>query len=360
MKRDDQMSRVTSVIREDARKVAGDLHDEMCALAGTTLLLTGAGGFLGGFVLDVLAAWNREAGDRSCRVVALDNFRTGLPERVRHLDGDPQIEFVAHDVSRPLAKAPAVGWIIHAASIASPTFYRRFPLETIDVNVNGTWEMLELARHGVRSMLHLSSSEIYGDPSPDMIPTPESYRGNVSSTGPRACYDESKRLGETLCTTYFRAHGTPVKVLRPFNVYGPGQRLDDRRIMPDLMAAALAGEPLVLYSDGRATRSFCYVRDAVRAMLLVLLSDADGEVFNVGNDEEVTIAALAETLARVAATPPLTVEHRTSADQDYLTDNPQRRCPDLSKLRTRTRWRPEVPLEQGLGRTLASYRELLA
>jgi len=190
-----------------------------------------------------------------------------------------------------------------------------------------------------------------------MIPTPEDYRGNVSCTGPRACYDESKRLAETLCTTYFRTHRTPVKIMRPFNVYGPGQRLDDQRIMPDLMAAALARRPSVLYSDGRATRSFCYVRDAIRAMLLVLVSDADGEAFNVGNDEETTMSALAELMATVAAPPRLAVEYRVSADKDYLSDNPQRRCPDLSKLRTRTGWRPEVRLADGLARTLASYRE---
>src|SRR5207244_2375697 len=158
-----------------------------------------------------------------------------------------------------------------------------------------------------RSILYLSSSEIYGGPSPEIMPTPEDYRGNVSCTGPRACYDESKRLAETLCTTYFRTHRTPVKIMRPFNVYGPGQRLDDQRIIPDLMAAALARRPSVLYSDGRATRSFCYVRDAIRAMLLVLVSDADGEAFNVGNDEETTMSALAELMATIAEPPRLAV-----------------------------------------------------
>jgi dTDP-glucose 4,6-dehydratase/UDP-glucuronate decarboxylase len=165
------------------------------------------------------------------------------------------------------------------------------------------------------------------------VPTRESYHGNVSSLGARACYDESKRLGETLCTTYFRLHATPVKTVRPFNVYGPGQRLDDKRILPDLMSAALAGGPLVLLSDGRATRSFCYASDAARAMLLVLLSEADGEAFNVGNDREISIAELAELVADAAAPPRPAVEHRASADRDYLTDNPQRRCPDLTKLR---------------------------
>src|SRR5262249_53200976 len=161
--------------RDDARRAALNLGEALRPLAGTTLLLTGAGGFLGGFVLDVLAAWNAENGAGSCSVIAVDNFRTGLPARVRHLANDPPIDFLTHEVSRPLPSAPAVDWIVHAASIASPTLYRRFPLETIDVNVNGTWQMLELARRGAKSMLQLSSSEIYGDPSPDAIPTPETY-----------------------------------------------------------------------------------------------------------------------------------------------------------------------------------------
>jgi dTDP-glucose 4,6-dehydratase/UDP-glucuronate decarboxylase len=352
------LATVTSVIRDDAAHVVRDLAPELDALAGTTLVLTGAGGFLGATFLDVLAAFNAAQPRRPCRVLALDNFQTGLPDRVRHLDADPHVTFVTHDVTRPWTPPGGVDWILHAASIASPSVYRRFPLETIDVNVNGTWRCLELARSaGARGMLYLSSSEIYGDPAPEAIPTGEEYRGSVSCTGPRACYDESKRLGETLCTTYARLHGTPVGIVRPFNVYGPGQRLDDQRILPDLLSAALAGRPAVLHSDGRATRSFCYVRDFVRGALLVLLAGGAGEAFNVGDDREISIATLAELVADAAAPPRRAVEYRASADADYLADNPQRRCPDLTKLRTRTRWRPEVPLEEGLRRTLASYRE---
>lgn len=351
------MATVTSVIREDAQLVAQRFGEQLRPLAGSTVLLTGASGFLGSYLLDVLAGLNRHAGWAPCRIIAVDNLQVGLPDRVRHLADEPGVEFRTHDVTTPLTLKSPVDWIVHAASIASPAFYRRFPLETIDVNVNATWRMLELARAGARGMVSLSTSEIYGDPVTDAIPTSEEYRGNVSCTGPRACYDESKRLGETLCMTYFRLHATPVKVMRPFNVYGPGQRLDDLRIIPDLMSAALAKRPIVLWSDGRATRSFCYARDAATAILLVLVSDANGEVFNVGNDEEISIAALAELMADIAAPPRLAVEYRVSADRDYLTDNPQRRCPDVSKLRTRLGWRPEVGLAEGLARTLSSYRE---
>jgi dTDP-glucose 4,6-dehydratase/UDP-glucuronate decarboxylase len=352
-----RLATATSIIKEDAGLAATDLDPELRALAGTTLLVTGAGGFLLSYMLDVVAAWNHLGSAAPCHVIAVDNFQTGLPDRVQHLAGDPHVEFRTHDVTKAIAPGRPVEWVVHGASIASPTLYRRYPLETIDVNVNGTWRMLDLAKASARSMLYLSTSEIYGDPDPAAVPTNEEYRGNVSCTGPRACYDESKRLGETLCMTYFRQHGTPVKIIRPFNVYGPGQRLDDQRILPDLMSAALERRPIVLLSDGRATRSFCYVRDAIRAMLLVMVSNEDGEAFNVGNDREISISTLAETMATVAAPPRLPVEYRVSDDKDYLADNPQRRCPDLTKLRTRTRWKPEVDLEEGLGRTLASYRE---
>ena len=218
--------------------------------------------------------------------------------------------------------------------------------------------MLELARRPeARSLVYLSTSEIYGDPDAAHIPTREDYRGFVSCTGPRACYDESKRLAETLCATYFNLYRVPVKVIRPFNVYGPGQRLDDRRIMPDLMSAALEHKPLVLFSDGRATRAYCYVSDFIRGLLYVLMSDANGEAFNVGNDEkETSVRELAELVRDVAGSPPLEVQFKVSKDAHYLTDNPRRRCPDLAKLRSEFPWTPRVPITEGLRRTLISYQ----
>ena len=331
----------------------------VAALEGTTLLLTGGSGFLCSYLLDSVAYLNDHCFARPCRVISLDNLRSGVAGRVAHLLDRPDFRFVTHDVAQPFAPGEAVDWILHGAGIASPTFYRRYPLETIDVNVTGTRRMLDLARQtGARSILYISTSEIYGDPDPRFIPTPEDYRGYVSCTGPRACYDESKRLAETLCATYHSLYGVPVKVIRPFNVYGPGQRLDDRRIVPDLISAALARKPLVLYSDGRATRSFCYAADALRAIYAVLLSDANGEAFNVGNDErEISMRDFARELAAIAGDPPLEVIHQASDDPQYLTDNPQRRCPDLTKLRSRCDWAPQVSLRDGLRRTLRSYQE---
>lgn len=347
---------ITDVIRDDARTVVEHLGRLLDPLCGSTVLVTGAAGFLGSYFLDVLDAFNEAHPGRPCRVLALDTFLVGPPERINHLLGKPWIACRSHDISKPYDFDVTPDWIIHCASIGSPAIYRANPLAVIGANVLGTWNMLELTRKGARGLLAFSSSEIYGDP--QVIPTPEDYRGWVSCTGPRACYDESKRMAETLASTYFRLHRTPVKTIRPFNVYGPGQRLDDGRIIPDLLRAALAGGPLTLFSDGKATRSFCYVSDFVEAcMTLLVMPEADGEAFNVGNAEEVTIEAAARIMARVAADPPLEVAFGTSPEADFLVDNPQRRCPDLTKLHRLTGYTARVMLEEGLSRSLTSYRQ---
>lgn len=349
------------IIDADVSAICSDLAGTLGSLAGTQLLITGGSGFLCSYLLEIVAYLNDKVFAEPCRVISLDNLRSGIAERTAHLSGRPDFRFIAHDVSQPFHLNEPVDWIVHGAGIASPTFYRRFPLETIDVNVSGTRRMLDLARQtNARSILYISTSEIYGDPDPAHIPTREDYRGNVSCTGPRACYDESKRMAETLCWVYHSLYRVPVKVIRPFNVYGPGQRLDDKRIIPDLMSAALDRRPIELFSDGRATRSLCYVSDAIRALLCILLSDSNGEAFNVGNDErEITIGDLAELVSEVGGPPRLQISHRTSEDQHYLTDNPQRRCPDLAKLRDRYSWRPRVSLREGLERTLRSYQNAL-
>jgi UDP-glucuronate decarboxylase len=351
-------TRVTSVVRRDAEAIATSLGPHAQQLAGSTVLITGASGFLCSYLVDSLVALNDRGLQPPCRIVAVDSFATGIATRLEHLEGREDLSLIRHDVTQPLPDIEA-DWIIHGASIASPSVYRRYPLETIDVNVQGTRNALELARRvGVHGVLYISSSEVYGDPEPAFIPTSEEYRGTVSFTGPRACYDESKRLAETLCMTYYRLFDLPVKIVRPFNVYGPSQRLDDGRIIPDLMHAAVKGESLVLRSDGGPTRAFCYITDAVRAMWRLLLSEERGEAFNVGNDEEeITIRDLAVRLREVALHPVLEITLTPSEDLDYLTDNPQRRCPDLTKLKTRLSWKPEVSLTTGLRRTLTSYRE---
>ncbi len=351
------MATYNRIIHEDVESVALELRDTLAPLSGRTLLVTGGSGFLCSYLLDTIAFLNDRCWTRPCSVICVDNLKSGSPDRTAHLAGRNDFHLVDHDISKPLDSPGPVHWLVHGASIASPTFYRQFPLETIDANVSGTRNVLEFARRqNAESVVVLSTSEIYGDPDPASVPTPEDYRGWVSCTGPRACYDESKRLAETLCSTYYRHYKLPVKVVRPFNVYGPGQRLDDRRIIPDLIDAALHRRPIVLFSNGRATRAFCYVADAIRAIWRILLSDENGEAFNVGNDaEECPISEVAGRMRQVAGPPWLEIEYRCSGDADYLTDNPQRRCPDLSKLRSRLGWDCRIGLTEGLRRTLLSY-----
>lgn len=344
------------VVTEDVADVCRRAGDRLHALRGATVLVAGGAGFLPSYLVDAIAYANGRWLDPPCRVICLDNLSTGVPSRLAHLRGRPDITVVEHDMARRYSCPEPVDFVVHGASIASPVWYRRRPLETIDVNVNGTRHLLDLAlEHGARGMLYLSSSEIYGDPPAEHVPTPETYWGNVSCTGPRACYDESKRLAETLCATYARLHDLRVVVARPFNVYGPRLRLDDGRIIPDVIRDALDGRPITLYSDGRVTRSFCYVADACAALLLLLVDDRAAGAYNVGNDEEVTIRAVAETVARLGGGPG--VRLADSEDPQYLTDNPQRRCPDLRRIRAAIDWQPLVDLEAGLARTLASYRE---
>jgi len=343
------------VVEEDLTQIVARSSRALRRLGGMTVLVTGAAGFLASHVVDALAHANDRLLEEPCRVVAADNMALGDSKRLAHLEGRPDLVFLRANVVEGVPFDDRVDYIVHAASIASPTWYRRYPLETIDVNVGGTRRLLELAQRDKARFLLLSSSEIYGDPPPDRVPTDEDYWGHVSSIGPRAPYDESKRLAETLCTTFHRLYGTQATIVRPFNVYGPRLSLDDGRVIPDFIRDALAGDPVSLLSDGGPTRSFCYVSDFVTALLLLLVEGDSGEAYNVGNDEEVSIRQVAELVAELAGSPG--VRTGESSDPDYLADNPSRRCPDLRKTKRTIRWAPDVPLREGLTRTLAHYRE---
>jgi UDP-glucuronate decarboxylase len=345
-----------SVVRDDLGEIRERADQALRRLAGRTVLVTGAAGFLPSYLVDALAYANEKLLPEPCLVLAVDNLTTGVRGRLEHLAGREDIVFLERDIVHGVSVDEPVSYIVHGASIASPTWYRRYPLETIDVNVTGTRCLLELARErDVDAFLYLSSSEVYGDPPPDRIPTSEEYWGNVSCNGPRACYDESKRLAEALCTTFHRLYGTPIKVARPFNVYGPRLRLDDGRVIPDFLGDALNRRPITLYSSGKVTRSFCYITDAITA-LIQLMVEAPPGAYNVGNDQEVTVTQVAQTVDRLGGHA-RGVRFATSDDQDYLTDNPARRCPDLSKTKGTIDWGPRVDLEEGIRRTLAFYQQ---
>jgi UDP-glucuronate decarboxylase len=242
-------------------------------------------------------------------------------------------------------------YILHAAGIASPQHYRANPLLTIDVTINVTRALLEKAKNDNSRMVFFSSSEIYGDPSPENVPTREDYRGNVSSRGPRACYDESKRLGETLCWIYENYYNTHVSVVRPFNVYGPGMMPTDFRVLPNFAASISKGEKLSVYGSGKQTRTFCYVTDAITGFLQVLVDAKNPDVFNVGNPEpEINMLDLVALVAKIKGEN-LSLELQGYPDS-YPADEPNRRCPDITKLTDLVGYAPQVDLPDGLKRFL--------
>jgi len=346
------------IIYEDVTRIVEGVGENFAELEGKTLLISGGGGFLGGFFLNTVAFLNETRGQKPTKVICVDNFIVGNQKRVSRLQGDKNFTFIKQDICKPLKINKQIHFIVHAASIASPKFYREHPIETIDANVGGLRNLLHLAvEKNPRSFLFFSSSEIYGDPTEGNIPTPETYRGNVSCTGPRACYDESKRFGETLCVNFHKVHGVPVKSVRPFNIYGPGLRLDDKRVIPDFMSNVLSNSDIVLFSDGKAKRSFCYISDAMTGFWKALFSDYDGEAFNIGNDEtEISMRDLAELVNEVARGKSKVI-FKKSRDKEYTTDNPQRRCPDLKKARTLLNYSPKVSLKEGLSRTYNWYKQ---
>jgi len=361
------METLQELLEKDLTHLAAQLREEFGRMEGSSLLVTGGGGFLGYYLVQSVLFWNqRHAAGRPIRLTVVDNYKRGVPEWLLSLRGDPNLTLVEHDAARPLPPGlPDFQWIIHAAGIASPTYYRQFPIETMDTNIAGLRHLLEYARSRqgspapVRGFLFYSSSEIYGDPSPDQIPTREDYRGNVSCTGPRACYDESKRYGETLCVNFARQYGIPVTMARPFNNYGPGLKITDRRVIPDFARDVIAGRDVVMLSDGSPKRTFCYSADAIAGYYKVLVRGRPGEPYNVGVEKpEISMLELAEritALGREFLGYRGRVVRQASAEKDYLVDNPNRRCPVIEKARREVGYAPAIDLAEGLRRSMVWY-----
>ncbi|MEM9593745.1 MAG: NAD-dependent epimerase/dehydratase family protein [Acidobacteriota bacterium] len=336
-------------------------------MAGKGLLITGGAGFLGYYLTRSVIHHNAVTDGPPIDLWVMDNFQRGVPDWLDRFRQVPDVRWLKHDVIEPVPdEVPDVAYIVHGASIASPAFYRLHPIETMDANVRGLRRLLdycaERADGGdpVEGFLFFSTSEIYGDPAPEHIPTPETYRGVVSCTGPRACYDESKRFGETLCVNFHRQRGVPVTTVRPFNNYGPGLKISDRRLLPDFARRVLAGEDLVMHSDGSPTRTFCYVADAVVGYYQALVRGRRGEAYNIGSDgPEISVADFAERVvhqARDLFGYDGRVVRQASEDPEYLVDNPNRRCPDITKAREELGFEPEIDLDSGLRRSLRWYR----
>ena len=312
---------------------------------------------MGSYINQTIRLLNEKVLKKKCRVISLDNYITGTDKRnfLGSID-DKNFEFIYHDVRLPAFIREKVDYIIHAAGLASPYYYQKYPLETIESAVTGAKNLLELARlKRVKGFLFFSSSEIYGDPDPKSVPTPETYAGHVSSIGPRACYDESKRLTETLCLVYHQQFGVPIKIVRPFNVYGPGMKYNDYRVIPTFLYKGLRGEPLPVHDKGAQTRTFCYVTDAVVGFFKVLLSGKEGDIYNVGNEKpEITMYELAEKIVKIIGSG--AAIKRIQYPNSYPAGEPQRRCPDLTKIKAQLNFAPTVDLENGLKRSIDWFR----
>jgi len=305
-------------------------------------LVTGGAGFLGSHLIDRLM----EAGEE---VICVDNYFTGRKDNVRHWIGHPSFELIRHDVTDPIRLE--VDRIWHLACPASPVHYQFNPIKTAKTSFLGTYNMLGLARRVGARLLLASTSEVYGDP--EVHPQPESYRGCVNTIGIRSCYDEGKRIAETLCFDYQRRHGTEIRVMRIFNTYGPRMLPDDGRVVSNFIVQALQGQPLTLYGEGSQTRSFCYVDDLIAGMMALMNGDHPGPI-NIGNPGEFTIRQLAELVRdRINPSLPLTT-------QPLPQDDPLQRQPVIDLARSELGWEPKVSLEEGLTPTIAYFRERLA
>jgi nucleoside-diphosphate-sugar epimerase len=358
-----------AVIEADLRYINDHLTEEFACLAGKKILITGGAGFLGYYLIQALLHWNKKAkASHQIDVTVYDNYIRGIPKWLSALEANPTLHLVRHDITTPLPEPmPSFAFIIHAASIASPTYYRKYPIQTMDANVNGLRLLLEYARRQkmqgreIEGFLYYSTSEIYGDPTPDAIPTPETYRGNVSCTGPRACYDESKRYGEALCVNFAQQYDLPVKVARPFNNYGPGLKITDKRVLPDFARDIFAGRDITMHSDGSPTRTFCYIADAIVGYYKILVRGKPGEAYNIGVEKpEISMADLVEKVIAIAGDLfgyQGRVRYHASAEADYLVDNPNRRCPLITKASQELGYDPGVPLEDGLRNSLIWYAQ---
>ncbi len=368
MQRFSSLVPLADLLRDDLDTLCADLAAEFGQMGGGRLLITGGGGFLGYYLIQSVLHWNdTRAGAARIRMVVYDNYARGVPEWLEALRRHADLDLVRQDMIQPLP--PDMGhfdYIVHAAGIASPIFYRAQPLKCIDANINGLRNLLDYAvaerdaGRPVRAFLFYSSSEIYGDPVANAIPTPETYRGNVSCTGPRACYDESKRFGETLCVTFAQHEGIPVKIARPFNNYGPGLKITDGRVIPDFAGNVLAGRDIVMLSDGSPKRTFCYATDAIAGYYKVLVRGGPGEPYNIGIEKpEISMAELAGLVidaARQLFSYQGKVVLGRAKEANYLVDNPNHRCPVIAKAREQLGYDPRVSVEDGVRRALIWYQ----
>ena len=343
---------MNNIIKNDCIDIYEEYIKDLKKLSGKKILVTGGSGFLLSYLVYLFLYFN-EKNKSKIHIHVLDRDIKKFEDFKNH----KYLKLMKADISKKQNLSKNYHYIIHGASIASPVLYKKKPLQTITSNVDGLLNILSKYKKSktLKSMIFMSSSEIYGDPDNKNIPTKETYKGNVSCVGPRACYDESKRLGETISSVFFNKYNIPIKIVRPFNVYGPGQSLNDKRILPDLMNNIKINKDIILYSDGTPTRSFCYISDQIRGILEVLFRGKNGEPYNVGNTEEISIKKIAKIAVKLSGKK-LDIKIKINSDKTFNTDSPKRRCPNIDKIFALNKWKPKINLENGLLRTINYYK----
>ncbi len=327
------------MIKKEVEEISAALSREGAVFQDQRVLVTGGAGFLGSWVCDVLV-------DQGAVVTCLDNLASGRAENIEHLK-DKGLTYLEHDISQPVYFDERIDLVIHMASRASPFEFVRYPIQILKANTLGIWVALGIAKKHRARFLYTSTSEVYGNPDPRFVPTPETYFGNVNPVGPRGCYDEAKRAGEAFVTAYHTQHGLDTRMVRIFNTYGPRMRSDDiyGRVVPRFIDQARKDEAITIFGDGTQTRSFTYVTDQVAGILKLAAKDGlKNPVVNIGNNIETTVLELAELIIAF-------IKSRSRLSFHPLPeDDPKRRCPDITLARSLLNWKPKIPLEEGLKR----------
>ncbi|MFX0087637.1 MAG: GDP-mannose 4,6-dehydratase [Candidatus Hodarchaeota archaeon] len=327
------------VIDQGVQRIINSVRDLDFSWDEHSFLITGGAGFLGSWISDVLIR-------QGSKVTVLDNLSSGLQQNIEHLINQDNFSFINTDISTRFSVNEDIDYVFHLASRASPFEFTKFPIEILRANTLGILNALEIARENQSKFLYTSTSEIYGNPSTKHIPTPETYFGNVNPIGPRSCYDEAKRAGEAFVMAYMLEHNLDARIVRIFNTYGPRMRSGNLygRVIPNFVEQCLTNKPVSVFGDGSQTRSFSYVTDTTEGIFrAAFLPQTKGEVFNIGNNVEISIISLARKIIAI-------LNHQNSRIdyQPLPIDDPKRRCPEISKALKILKWKPKIKLEEGL------------
>ena len=343
---------MNNIIKEDISSII-NCFDYWERFKNKTILITGANGFLPAYLVESFLSLDKTY---NTKIIAIVRNKQKANNRFKNYITDTNLEIIEHDVCNEFNYNHKIDFIIHAASQASPKYYKIDPVGTLNANVLGTINMLKLAqKKSVESFLYFSSGEVYGEVKDEFMPIKEDTFGYLNPALVRSCYGESKRMGETICVSYFAQYGIKAKIVRPFHTYGPGMVLDDGRVYADFVANILKDQNIILNSDGKAKRAFCYLTDATIGFLTVLVNGENGEAYNVGNpQEEYSILELANILVNLYPEKKIEVILNKTINTDYLKSTITRNSPNIDKLK-KLNWNPKVTIEKGFKRTVSSF-----